>query len=185
MPAWAVRATKESDKINMGWGWIKYSSIGVTEWCSLPNTASIKLPDRATRTQGTGATSNTKVLGSSSAISPESAASAPKTKAESEKAESEKVAQKTTVPETSADYSHEIVIRFPVLVNTRDLLPGEELFRRETKPSKNESIIQWPSRPSCARRAKRSRNRARAIDTVSGVGFSPRATKAWVAPRLH
>ena len=57
-PAWAVRATKESDKINMGWGYIKYTSVGVPEWCSLPNTASIKVAEshdkNPARTSGFG-----------------------------------------------------------------------------------------------------------------------------------
>ena len=145
-PAWAVRTTKESDKINIGWGCIKYSLIGVTEWCNLPNTAAIKLPNHLTRTLCTGSAPGSQVLGSSSAASAERKASAhlasaPPAKPTDSKAESEKAAPQTAAPKTTAaaepkDYSHEITVRFPVLVNTRDLLPGEELFRRETKQSK-------------------------------------------------
>ena len=156
-PAWAVKATKETDKINMGWGYVDYTTVGVAEWAGLPNTAAILLPNPLARPSGPASPPSSNPPRPSSTTPGESLASAQSAKAKGLTGASAKAAPTTAAPETAAPekaapteaapekFSHEIKIRFPVLVNTRDLLPGDELLRRDTKPTKkrdNEPVVE-------------------------------------------
>ena len=158
-PAWAVRVTKETEKINMEWVFLKYTAVGVVETDKCPNSADINLPDfsktaalgppskapsaapasKETTTASTVSKAPPPQPASASgkASGPSGAASGPAEKGKPEASTGQAPPQ--ALPQASPG-EQEFTIRVPVLVNTRDIEVGEELFRIDVKGSNKRSF---------------------------------------------
>ena len=162
-PAWAVRVTKETGKINMEWAFMKYTAVGVVETEKGPNSADINLPDKLPDFSKTAAPAPpskaptpapaSKAPTPASTVSkapppqPASAsgtASAPSGAALGPAKEGNPVASTRAAPPQDLPLGRpgeqEIMVRVPVLVNTRDIEVGEELFRIDVKGSNKRSF---------------------------------------------
>ena len=137
----------------MAWAHMKYTSVGVVEVDSVPNEPAIELPDllqppappAGKATGKAPAPTPDKVPAFSKASAPNGAASAPNGAASAVEGASAKAitpvvpakakACTATPPPKKPDPERETQVRIPVLVNTRDVEPGEELVRRDMKMS--------------------------------------------------
>ena len=137
----------------MAWAHMKYTSVGVVEVDPVPNEPAIELPDllqppAPTAGKATGkapAPTPGKAPAFSKASAPNGAASAPSGAAPAVEGASAKApppvvpakaqAFTATPPPKKPDLEREIQVRIPVLVNTRDVQPGDELIRRDMKMS--------------------------------------------------
>ena len=163
-PAWAVRVTKETGKINMEWAFMKYIAVGVVEIDKGPNSAAINLPDFSkTAAPAPPSKAPTPPAPASKAPTPAPASKAPTPASTVSKAPppqpasasgkasapsgaasgpaekgnpvaSTRQAPPQALPQASLG-EQEMVVRVPVLVNTRDIEVGEELFRMDVKGS--------------------------------------------------
>ena len=132
---------------------MKYTSVGVVEVDPVAYEPAIELPDllqppAPTAGKATGkapAPTLGKAPAFSKASAPNGTASAPSGAAPAVEGASAKApppvvpakaqAFTATPPPKKPDLEREIQVRIPVLVNTRDVQPGDELFRREMKLS--------------------------------------------------
>ena len=137
----------------MAWAHMKYTSVGVVEVDPVPNEPAIELPDllqppAPTAGKATGkapAPTLGKAPAFSKASAPNGAASAPSGAAAGVEGASAKPpppvvpakaqAFTATPPPKKPNPDREIQVRIPVLVNTRDVQPGDELIRRDMKMS--------------------------------------------------
>ena len=137
----------------MAWAHMKYTSVGVVEVDPVPKEPAIELPDLLQPPAPTAGTATGKApaptLGKAPAFSkasaPNGAASAPSGAAPAVEGASAKApppvvpakaqAFTATLPPKKPDPEREIQVRIPVLVNTRDVQPGDELIRRDMKMS--------------------------------------------------
>ena len=128
---------------------MKYTAVGVVEIDKGPNAAAINLPDFSkTAAPAPPSKASTPVKAPASTASkapppqPASAsgkASAPSGAASGPAVEANPVASTRAAPPQALPQARpgaqEIVVRVPVLVNTRDIEVGEELFRMDVKGS--------------------------------------------------
>ena len=151
--------TKETEKINMEWVFLKYTAVGVVETDKCPNSADINLPDFSktaalappskapTPAPASKAPTPASTVSKAPPPQPASAsgtASAPSGAALGPAKEGNPVASTRAAPPQDLPQGRpgeqEIMVRVPVLVNTRDIEVGEELFRIDVKGSNKRSF---------------------------------------------
>ena len=133
----------------MAWAHMKYTSVGVVEVDPGLNEPAIELPDLLQTSAPNAGKAPAPTLSKASAVSkasaPNGAASAPSGAAAGVEGASAKPpppvvpakaqAFTATPPPKKPNPDREIQVRIPVLVNTRDVQPGDELIRRDMKMS--------------------------------------------------
>ena len=139
----------------MEWAFMKYTAVGVIETEKAPNSAEINLPDKLlapappskapTPAPASKAPTPASTVSKAPPPQPASAsgkASAPSGAASGPAGESNPVASTRAAPLQALpqaplpDGAQEVAVRVPVLVNTRDIQLGEELFRMDVKGNK-------------------------------------------------